>query len=125
MDPRIAWARVELERRLQEPLSLADLAATTNLSPSRFARLFRAETGMPPARYLQRLRLARAKVLLERTFLTVKQVRTLVGFNDASHFARDFRDEYGMGPSALRRSEWVGSMRHGRRPAAPTGNEGE
>ena len=122
MDPRIAWARVEMERRLQEPLSPADLAAATRLSPSRFARLFRADVGVPPARYLHHLRLARAKVLLERTFLTVRQVRTLVGLHDASRFSRDFRRAYGIGPGEMSRRGWVGSMRHGTLPAAHTGN---
>jgi AraC family transcriptional regulator, arabinose operon regulatory protein len=124
MDPRIARARGEMERRLQEPLALADLAGAARLSPSRFARLFRADVGVPPARYLHQLRLARARVLLERTFLTVKQVRTLVGLNDGRRFSRDFRRAYGIGPGALRRQGWVGSMRRGTPPPAQT-DDGE
>jgi transcriptional regulator GlxA family with amidase domain len=102
MDPRIQWATTELERRLAEPLSVGQLAAECNLSPSRFAHLFRAETGVSPMRYLHTQRMLRARVLLERTFLTVKQVMTQVGCGDPSHFARDFRRFHGMAPSDCR-----------------------
>jgi len=102
MDPRIQWATNELERRLAEPLSVGQLASEVNLSPSRFAHLFRAETGVSPMRYLHTQRMLRARVLLERTFLTVKQVMTQVGCGDPSHFARDFRRFHGMAPSDCR-----------------------
>lgn len=55
MDPRIAWVTAEMDRRMAEPISMSDLAAAINLSASRFRHLFRAETGMSPARYLRML----------------------------------------------------------------------
>ncbi|HXG55469.1 MAG TPA: helix-turn-helix transcriptional regulator, partial [Vicinamibacterales bacterium] len=57
---------------------------------------------MPPARYLQCLRLRRAALLIERTFLSVKEVMALVGYSDPSHFSRDFKRRYGMAPRELR-----------------------
>jgi AraC family transcriptional regulator, arabinose operon regulatory protein len=102
MDPRITWATTELERRLAEPVTVAQLAAAVNLSPSRFAHLFRAETGVSPMRYLHTQRMRRARLLLERTFLTVKQVMGQVGCGDPSHFARDFRRFHGLAPSECR-----------------------
>jgi hypothetical protein len=47
-----------------------------------------------------------ATALLERTFLTIKEVRAVIGCNDASHFARDFRRFHGMPPR-----EWRGTHR--------------
>jgi AraC-like DNA-binding protein len=73
-----------------------------NLSPSRFRELFRAQTGMGPEEYLQRLRLRRARLLIERTFLTVEEVMGLVGYNDPNHFSREFRREHVVAPSTLR-----------------------
>jgi AraC family transcriptional regulator, arabinose operon regulatory protein len=102
MDPRIQWATTELEQRIAEPVSVTQLAAAVNLSPSRFAHLFRDETGVSPMRYLHTQRMVRARVLLERTFLTVKQVMAQVGCGDPSHFARDFRRFHGMAPSECR-----------------------
>ena len=102
MDPRIA----EIIRRMEDSLDAAPrvphLAALARLSPSRFAHLFRQETGMPPGRYLHTMRMQRARVLLERTFLNVREVMVRVGFRDPSHFARDFRRFHGVAPSALR-----------------------
>jgi transcriptional regulator GlxA family with amidase domain len=102
IDPRITWAVHEMQQRLGETLSIQALAAHVNLSPSRFRQLFIAQTGTAPGRYLQRLRLRRARLLIERTFLTVKEVMALVGYNDPSHFSRDFRRCHGMPPSSLR-----------------------
>jgi AraC family transcriptional regulator of arabinose operon len=104
MDPRIAWAMAEIEQRLTEPLTVAKLADAVRLSPSRFAHLFRAETGMAPMRFLHVQRMKRARGLLERTSLSVKEVMVKVGCGDPSHFARDFRRFHGMPPSQCRGS---------------------
>jgi transcriptional regulator GlxA family with amidase domain len=101
-DRRITWAVEHMQRRLHEPIAIAALAAQLNLSPSRFRYLFRIQTGAAPAVFLQRLRLKRARLLIERTFLSVKEVMALVGYNDPSHFSKDFRQLHGISPSALR-----------------------
>ena len=102
IDRRITWAVDHMQRNLGEPLRVPELAARVNLSPSRFRELFSAQTGLGPAQYMQRLRLRRARLLIERTFLTVKEVMALVGYNDPSHFSREFSRDHGVAPSALR-----------------------
>ena len=102
MDRRVTWAIHEMERRMAEPLRISDLAVGVNLSVSRFTLIFRASTGRSPAQHLRQLRLERARVLLETTFLSVKEVRALVGMNDASHFTRDFARAYGASPRMWR-----------------------
>lgn len=102
MDTRIADIIARMEETLEAAPRVPTLAAQVRLSPSRFAHLFRAETGMPPGRYLHRMRMQRARVLLERTFLSVRDVMARVGFRDPSHFARDFRRFHGTAPSAVR-----------------------
>jgi AraC family transcriptional regulator, arabinose operon regulatory protein len=102
VDPRIAWAVAHLEEDLHRPSRVADLARAVNLSPSRFTHLFRAMTGDSPARYLQMRRLELARVLLETTFLSVKEVMAKVGFNDPSHFTHAFSRHHGIAPSRLR-----------------------
>ncbi len=99
MDTRIESALAQMEQGLGTPLSIATLAAGVNLSPSRFAHLFYREVGTSPARYLHALRMLRARLLLERTFLSVKEVMALVGCNDPSHFSRDFRRIHGVEPA--------------------------
>jgi len=102
IDPRISWIVVHLQRHYAEPLTVTGLAALINLSPSRFRALFAAQTGVAPTRFLQRLRLRRARLLLEHSFLSVKEVMAAVGYSDPSHFARDFRRAHGISPSACR-----------------------
>jgi AraC family transcriptional regulator of arabinose operon len=102
-DPRIAWAVAEMGRRMGDDLTIADLARAVNLSQSRFAHVFREQMGTSPLRYLRQRRLARARLLLESTFLSVKEVMALVGFNDPSHFSRDFRRAYGAAPRTWRK----------------------
>jgi AraC family transcriptional regulator, arabinose operon regulatory protein len=107
MDPRISWLIQEIDRRLGEPLDVSQLAGALNLSPSRFAHLFRAQTGVSPMRYVRKRRLERARELLESTFLSVKTIMTQVGCTDPSHFARDFRRHHGAGPR-----EWRSAHAH-------------
>lgn len=59
-------------------------------------------------RHLQAMRLGRARLLLERTFLSVKEVRVLVGIDDPSHFARDFQRAFGMSPTDARHGSRIG-----------------
>lgn len=104
-DRRISWAVGQIQDALARPLTIAGLASAVNLSPSRFRHLFAAQTGLPPAQYLQRARLRRARLLIDRTFLSVKEVMALVGYSDPSHFARDFRRMHGRAPSEIRGAE--------------------
>lgn len=104
MDRRVLWAIGEMDRRLAAA-EWAALALEVNLSPSRFAHLFRQETGYSPSRYLHTLRMERARLLLLRTFLSVKEVMAQVGITDASHFSRDFSKYHGASPSVVRRAD--------------------
>jgi AraC family transcriptional regulator of arabinose operon len=102
MDPRIKRALAQIDAQLHDQISVARLAADANLSPSRFAHLFRQQVGSSPAQYLRKRRMALALVLLDRTSLPVKEVMLHVGCNDPSHFARDFRRFHGFGPRERR-----------------------
>lgn len=101
-DPRIDRAVVEIGRRMGDGITVPDLARAANLSQSRFAHLFRRQMGLSPGRYLRQRRLERARLLLQSTFLSVKHVMAAVGFNDPSHFSRDFQRAYGASPRAWR-----------------------
>src|SRR5690348_3314215 len=90
-DWRITWATDHMQRHLADTMTVPELAARVNLSASRFRELFSAQHGVGPVEYLQQLRMRRGRLLIERTFLTVKEVMAIVGYNDASHFSRDFR----------------------------------
>src|SRR5215203_2137790 len=114
MNPRIAHVISVMEADIDGCLTVTALAAAVNLSPSRLAVLFRQETGVSPARFLHALRMERARLLLERTFLSVKEVMAFVGVNDPSHFSRDFSRHHGVAPSRLRERSWAPEAWRGR-----------
>ena len=74
------------------------------MSPFLFARVFRELIGMPPHKYLVRIRLQHARVLLE-SGMSVTDVCYAIGFNNLSHFIRTFRAYYGSVPSKLKASK--------------------
>ena len=112
MDPRTVIVLLELERRVPEPLTVKELAARVNLSPSRLAHLFRKDVGTSPIRHLQILRMRRAATLLSRTSLSVTDVMNRVGYVDPSHFRRDFRRHHGMSPRDWRSENQFGPQDH-------------
>ncbi len=71
--------------------SVAALAARAGLSCGYFRAVFKRATGLPPQRYVKRLRLKAARHLLEATRLNLKEIMARTGFSDASHFVKDFR----------------------------------
>jgi transcriptional regulator GlxA family with amidase domain len=102
LDQRIHITMMLIEGKLREELSVDDLARSVNLSSSRFHHLFKANTGVGPARYLRTVRMELAKSLLETSFLSVKQIMNCAGFKDRSHFERDFKNHYGLTPTRIR-----------------------
>jgi AraC family transcriptional regulator of arabinose operon len=103
-DHRIAQLLDAIESRLAERLTVSDLAAMVDLSPSRFAHLFRRTTGVSPLRYLHDQRMRRAQHLLEETSLPVREVMRRAGWRDPSHFCKAFRRRFGVGPRGYRQA---------------------
>ncbi len=107
MDQRIERVIALMNDDLRRGFRLSKMAQSVNLSPTRLSYLFKSETGTPPARYLRTLRMHDAAMLLASTFLTVKEIRVRVGFNDESHFVRYFKRSYGMTPTQYRKLNLV------------------
>lgn len=89
--------------RLDENLSLAEIARECGLSPYHFARLFKQATGFPPHEYQLQLRVQRAQVLLLRTpRRTIADIACDLGFADESHLRRHFKRIVGITPGQFR-----------------------
>jgi AraC family L-rhamnose operon transcriptional activator RhaR len=83
--------------------SLSGLAGSLQVSPSLLSRAFRTVVGRSPMAHYGRLRMERAAMLLLRSGLPVAEIAAKVGIFDANYFARRFRAEMGLQPSAYRR----------------------
>lgn len=94
-DDPAARAVAHLRAHLADDTSVADLAAGVGLSTSHFAALVRRTTGCGPQEYRTRLRMARARVLLDTTDLPVAAVARRVGYHDPLYFSRRFRAVHG------------------------------
>ena len=91
-----------MEAHLGSTLTLDDLAAATGLSAGHFARRFKASTGMPPHRYLMRLRVERAKRMLHSGD-SLTEIALACGFAHQEHLTRNFRQQMGVPPATFRR----------------------
>ena len=99
LQPALEW----MARHTAENASLEDMAKMTSLSVTHFRRLFMETFKESPAKYALRLRLNRARDLLEATDLTIADIALNTGFYDQSHFVKAFRNIYKITPTAYRR----------------------
>ncbi|WP_406440949.1 GlxA family transcriptional regulator [Streptomyces sp. NBC_01613] len=84
-------------------LTVESLAARASLSPRHFARAFRAETGMTPGRYVDRVRLEHARRLLEDTADGVEEISRASGYGTSEAMRRAFVRTLGAAPAEYRR----------------------
>ena len=94
-----------IDANLDGDPSIGLLATECRLSSSHFARAFKAETGIPPHRWLMHRRIDRASKLLINEKLTISEVAQLCGFADQSHLARVFVRSRGCSPANWRRQK--------------------
>jgi len=97
----------EIQRALLEDVagdhSVAAMAARAHMSPRHFARAFRAETGVTPARHVERVRLEAARRRLEDTDEPIALVAAQCGFQSAETMRRAFLRAVDVAPAEYRR----------------------
>lgn len=96
--------KVYLREHLADQVQIKGLARLAALSPFYFIRMFKAQVGVPPHKYLTLVRMERAEELLRTSDLSVTQICHRVGFSSLSHFVTTFRKHAGMPPLEFRRS---------------------
>ena len=91
-------------------LSVDTLASQASLSPRQFARAFAAEVGMPPGRYVDRVRLETARRRLEDTSDGVEQTARSCGYGTPEAMRRAFLRTLGVSPDEYRRRFRTGAI---------------
>ncbi len=99
---KIAGTIAYMKQHLNQPLPLDSLAALANLSRSRYADLFKQQTGYAPIDYFIRLRMHRACQLLDTTEVSVKAIAAELGYDDPLYFSRAFKAVNDMAPTEYR-----------------------
>ena len=92
-----------LEEDPRQSHGVADLAKRAGLGGRTFMRRFKKATGDSPLGYLQRLRIERARKLLETTSASVEVITERAGYEDISSFRKLFKRHTGLSPSAYRK----------------------
>jgi AraC-like DNA-binding protein len=82
-----------------EPLKITRLAEMCHISPEYFRSIFQRIYGSSPIKYINRLKIQHASELLTSGMYTVTEAATLSGYNDLSHFSREFKKVYGVTPT--------------------------
>lgn len=86
-----------------KPLTIEDMCAISNYSPSRLRTIFKEELGTSPIQYLRDIRLKHAELLLLETDVSVNYIASKVGFENATYFCRLFRNTHLMTPTEYRK----------------------
>ena len=99
----IAQVMDYIAQHLFEDLSVSDVAASVNLSPSHLSRVFKTRTGFSPHEYITLRRIDAAKELLLTTELSVRQIAFHVGYHSEANFITSFSGKTGITPATFRR----------------------
>jgi AraC family transcriptional regulator len=88
--------------RIEDDLTLCEMAQAVELSTAHFSRMFRKSTGEAPHQFLLRQRVERAKEMLRSADGRVMDVAVACGFKSQQHFAQAFRNVCGASPTEYR-----------------------
>ncbi len=102
-DKAVLKAQIRMEKHLAQRMSVEQLADLAGLGLRTFTRRFKKATGDTPLVYLQRLRISKARTLLETTDHTVSEITWATGYEDVSSFRRLFARTTGLSPAAYRK----------------------
>ncbi|GAA6182125.1 GlxA family transcriptional regulator [Shimia sp. NS0008-38b] len=86
------------EDHLEETVNLDTLTKNLGVSRRQMERLFKTHLNVTPKKYLQELRLQKARILLAETDMAVVDVATACGYESAGNFSKRFREAYGISP---------------------------
>ena len=101
-DPRVEAVMSYLREHLAEKFDAAICVAASGLSQSRLYQLFKTQVGQSPLKFLELLRVEKAKQRLERTSDSVRRIALEVGFEDSLYFSRRFKHRVGVSPREYR-----------------------
>jgi AraC-like DNA-binding protein len=92
-----------IEDNFRQELTLNDLANLVYVSPYHLAHVFKEEVGLPPIQYMIQCRIEEAKRLLEHSNLSVKEIASIIGYENSNYFNLLFKKVTGNPPGKFRK----------------------
>ena len=102
-DDLVLDAVAHLEASGEGTAAISAIADSLGVTIERLERAFRADVGLLPAEYYKRMKLKRARDLLEHSTMSIREIGLASGYQSFSSFVRAFRTVYGTTPGQLRR----------------------
>jgi AraC-like DNA-binding protein len=93
-----------IDENLGRSIAVADLARIANYEKSHFSTLFSDFFGLPPMKYVNRRRIERVQLELQRSDAKLETLAREYGFHDAFHLSRTFKRHTGLSPREFRKS---------------------
>ena len=106
MDYRIIQLEEKITQNLKLDWNVEKMAEIAEVSKEHFQKIFKSSTQETPIQFLKRLRLEKAKELLETMNSRISEILYEVGIKDIAHFVRDFKEAYGFTPNKYRQDYW-------------------
>jgi len=94
---------IYIQENFHRGITRSSIAARFNISANHLSRLFRHQGHMTLADYITRVRIERAKFMLQKYDFRLNEVATRCGYNDVNYFFRVFKDKTGHTPNEYRR----------------------
>lgn len=103
----ILQAQIYIRTHLNEKIALKDVADLLHLNASYFSRLFKKETGESFVEFVTRIKMEKAKELLDNSTRSVEQIAIEVGFDSKGYFLKTFKQQFGMSPKSYKYKEAI------------------
>ncbi|WP_299969283.1 helix-turn-helix domain-containing protein [uncultured Roseobacter sp.] len=101
-DARLTEVIRLMEDTVNDPLSMDEITARVRISTRHLERVFRATFDDTPARFYKRLRVKRARTMIEESLLPMIDIAIACGFGSCTTMAKAVKGEYGATPSQMR-----------------------
>ena len=92
------------ENYTKELISIEALSKMCDITPEYFRKIFKSFYGISPIRYINNLKITRAKELLKSKMYSTTEVAVQAGYTEMSHFSREFKKATGVSPSEYKKS---------------------
>ncbi len=96
---RIIKIKSIIEFNPSKQYTISSLAKEASMSPPNFCAEFKKYVGIPPIKYLIKVRLQNARFLLYEHNMSITKIAESVGYNDIFHFSKQFKKHFGVSPS--------------------------
>ena len=94
-----------IDNHFGSPITLRSLADMFFVSPDYVSHVFKSEIGESPIHYLIKCRIREAKRLLVYTNMTLREISTIIGYDNMTHFSSLFKKNTGYSPGQYRQKE--------------------